>query len=177
MARGITKLEDLPFRGVNMAEEVILRFSLEDEVQNFRRAEVLVQNTIGWVVNDQDINTFRDVFFGYSCVTGYGAYRDAAKFFNGILQDDYSFRLELPDNCIGLVNVKREFMVARDKDFPLSGLCSKPLDEIVVFSVLEIVFHGVSGADENVRILRHLQTVMVAMGVGEGKNVQQFVNQ
>lgn len=80
------QLELLPFSFVDMAEEMPHGFCLQDEVQNVRRTQVIVQDAVRGPVCDQNVSIVWDVF---------------------------------------------------------------------------------SGTDDNIRILRHLQAAMVAMGVGE----------
>ncbi len=45
----------MPFRCMNMAEEVVFRLCLEDEVQDFRGTEVLVQNAQRGIMCDKDV--------------------------------------------------------------------------------------------------------------------------
>ena len=161
----------LAFRSVNMAEEMPLGFCLQYEVENLRGAQILVEDAKWRVVGDEDVDAFRDVLVSNSCVSGYGAYRYAVEIFNGILQDSYAGFIELLDDFIGLVKVEREFMVAWDEDFPFSGLRCEPFHEIIVFPALQVIFHSVSGTNEDVRVLRHLQETMGAVGVGEGEDV------
>ena len=166
----------LAFRCVNVAEDVVPGLCLQYEVENLRGAQILIEDAEWRVVGDKKVYAFRNVFIGNSCVSRYGADRYATEIFNGVLQDSNAGFLELFDDFIGLLKVKREFMIAGDEDFPFAGLRCEPFYEIIVFAALQVVFHCISGADEDVRVLRHLQGSMGAVGVGEGENIMSFVN-
>jgi len=61
-------------------------------------------------------------------------------------------------------------MVARDEKFPLGRKSPEPRDEVVILTALQIILYGITGTDDNICILRHLQAAMIAVGVGECKD-------
>lgn len=58
-------------------------------------------------------------------------------------------------------------MITGNKEFPLGRESPEPSYEVIILSTLQVILYGISGTDDNIRILRHLQAAMVAMGVGE----------
>ena len=47
-------------------------------------------------------------------------------------------------------------------------------NEVIILTAFKIILHGITGTNYNIRILRHLQTAMIAMGVGEGEDLMCF---
>ena len=64
------QLELLPFSFVDVAEEMPLGLGLQDEVQNIRRTQVIVQDAVRWPVCDQNVDVVWDVFIGNPGVSG-----------------------------------------------------------------------------------------------------------
>lgn len=58
-------------------------------------------------------------------------------------------------------------MISRDKEFPFGWKRPEPRDEIIILATLQIILHGITGTNDNICILRHLQVAMIAVGVGE----------
>lgn len=81
----------MPFRCMNMAEEVVFRLCLEDEVQDFRGTEVLVQNAQRGIMRDKDVKVGGDFIVGNAGIAGDGADDDAVTVFHGIQKDDDAF--------------------------------------------------------------------------------------
>ena len=46
-------------------------------------------------------------------------------------------------------------------------------NEVIILTAFKIILHGITGTDYNTRILRHLQATMIAMGVGECKDLME----
>ena len=170
MADGAAQLVLLPFRFVNVAEEMPLGLGLQDEVQNVRRPQVIVQDAVRWPVCDQNVDVVRDVFIGNPGISGDGANGNSVAVLHCILKDDYTGSLKLFNDCLISAPAERQFMIARHKQLPLCRKRPEPGDEIVILAAFQVIFHGVTGTDDNISILRHLQAVMVAMGVGECKD-------
>ena len=159
---------------MNVAEEVPPWLGLEEKVENLRGTKALIKDTVRRIVRDKDVKIPGDVLFSNSGSPGNGAYDHPVTILHRILQYRDARRFELLDNAVGQIQVKRQLMVARDKDFPFSRQCREPPDEIIVLSAQQVIFHGVTGADHYVCLLRHLQGSMMAVGVGEGEDLMCF---
>ena len=58
-------------------------------------------------------------------------------------------------------------MIAGNKEFPFGRERPKPGNEVIILTAFKIILHGITGTDDNIRILRHLQATMAAVSVGE----------
>ena len=81
----------MPFRCMNMAEEVVFRLCLEDEVQDFRGTEILVQNAVRRIMGDKDVKVGGNFLVGNAGISGDGADNDAVTVLHGILKNDDAF--------------------------------------------------------------------------------------
>lgn len=52
-------------------------------------------------------------------------------------------------------------MITGNKEFPLGRESPEPSYEVIILSTLQVILYGISGTDDNIRILRHLQAAMV----------------
>ena len=100
------QLELLPFICMDVAEEMPLGISLQNEVEDFRGTHFLVEDAERRMVRDKDVKILWNVFVGNSVIAGNGAYDHAVTFFNRILQDGDSGSFELTDDVIGLVQIE-----------------------------------------------------------------------
>ena len=71
MADCSAQLELLPFSFVDVAKEMPPGLSFQDEVQDVRRAQVIVQDAVRWPVCDQNVDVVWDIFIGNPGVSGY----------------------------------------------------------------------------------------------------------
>ena len=152
---------------MNVAEEVVFRLCLEDKVQDFRRTEVLVQNAQRRIMCDKDVKVGGNVLVGNAGISGDGADNDAVTVFHSILKNDDTFIGHCLLYGFGLSKVKGQFVIARNEDLPFGFLGREPVDEVLIFATLEVVFHRIPGANEDIYVLRHHEVTMMAMGVGE----------
>lgn len=169
-ADGFAKQEFLPGRGVNVAEKVIFRLGLQDEVQNLGAAQIFIQNAVRRHVGDQDVQVVRDVGIGDGGVAGDGTDDHAVAVFDGVLQDRDAVGGHCLLDCIGLPKFKRQFVIPRDKEFPFRRQRGEPCNEIIVFISFEVVLYGIPGTNDDIRPLRHPQLSMMSVGVGEGED-------
>ena len=107
LAGGAAQLELLPLSCVNMAEEMPLGFCIQNKVEYLRRAQIFIEDAVWRIVSDEDIKIVWDVFVGNPGITGNGADNYAIAILYGILQNSDASSLELVDDVIGLVQVKR----------------------------------------------------------------------
>lgn len=161
------QLELLPFSFVDVAEEMPLGLGLQDEVQNVRRPQVIVQDAVRRPVSNQNVDVVWDVIIDNPGISGDRANDNSIAVLYCILKDYDAGRLKLLDDGFISASVERQFVIAGDKEFPLRWESPEPRDEIVILAALKIILYGITGTNDNISILRHLQAVMVAMGVGE----------
>ena len=83
-----------------MAEEMPLGLGLQDEVQNVRRPQVIVQDAVRGPVCNQNVDVVRDVFIGNPCISGDRANDNSVAFLHSILKNNNAGRLKLLDNCL-----------------------------------------------------------------------------
>ena len=115
MADCSAQLELLPFSFVDVAEEMPLGLGLQDEVQDVRRAQVIVQDAVRWPVCDQNVDVAWDAFIGNPGISGNGADDYAVTFLHSILKDNNAGSLKLLDDGLISASAERQFVIARDK--------------------------------------------------------------
>jgi len=169
-ADGFAKQEFLPCRGVDVTEKMILRLGLQDEVQDLGAAQIFVQDAVGRHVGDQDVQVVRDVGIGDGGVAGDGTDNHAVAVFDGVLQNCDAVGGHYLLYGLGLPQLKRKFVIPRDKDLPFRRQRGEPLNEIIVLVSVEVILDGISCANDDISPLRHLQLTMMPVGVGEGED-------
>ncbi len=120
-------------------------------------------------MSHKDIKIIGDVFIGNPGIPGNGTDDYTVTILCGILQNGNAGILELSVDAIILVQIESQFMIAGNKEFPFGRERPKPGNEVIILTAFKIILHGITGTNYNIRILRHLQTAMIAMGVGEGE--------
>ena len=128
------QLELLPFSFVDVAEEMPLGLGLQDEVQDVRRAQVIVQDTVRRPVRNQNVDVVWDVFIGNPGVSGDGANDNSVAVLYSILKDYDSCCLKLFNDCLISAPAERQFMIARHKQLPFCRKRPEPGDEIVILA-------------------------------------------
>lgn len=112
---GAAQLKLLPFSFMNVAEEMPLGLGLQDEIQNVRMTQVVVQDAVRRPVRDQYIDIIRDVFIGNPGISGNGADDNSVAFLHGILKDYDAGRLKLLDNGFISAPDERQFVITGNK--------------------------------------------------------------
>ena len=161
------QLELLPFSFVDVAEEMPLWFCLQHEIEELRGAQILIEDTIRRIMSHKDVKIIGDVFIGNPGIPGDRTDDYTVTILYGILQNGNAGILELSGDAISLVQIESQFMIAGDKEFPFGRKRSEPGNEVVIFYALQVIFHSITGTDDNISILRHLQAAMAAVSVGE----------
>ena len=116
---GAAQLKLLPFSFMNVAEEMPLGVCLQDEVQNVRRTQVVVQDAVRRPVRDQNVYIVRDIFIGNSGISGNGADDNSVAFRYCILKDNNAGCLKLLDDSLISASAERQFVITGNKEFPL----------------------------------------------------------
>jgi len=101
------QLELLPFSFVDVAEEMPLGLGLQDEGQDVRRAQVIVQDTVRRPVRNQNVDVVWDVFIGNPGVSGDGANDNSVAVLHSILKNKNAGRLKLLNDCFISVSAER----------------------------------------------------------------------